>query len=87
MPSIIIICKFYRKRCDFSVLQLQAPVFRDLPAQGFLEERDGQLSLRLQRGLIEPFEQVEQGAHAARATGEDEVSDFVGEVQAAARGA
>ncbi len=59
MPSIMAICKFYRKRCDFSVLPLWPSVFRGLPAQGFLEKRDGQLALCLQRGLVEAFEQVE----------------------------
>jgi hypothetical protein len=55
MPSIMAICKFYRKRCDFSYATLWPGVFKDLPAEGFLEERDGQFALGLQRGLIEAF--------------------------------
>lgn len=58
-----------------------------LPAEGFLEKGNGELALGLQRGLVELFEQIEQCAHAACATGEDEVADFVGQVQAATRGA
>ena len=54
-----------------------------LPAEGFLKEGNRQLALGLQRGLIELFEQIEQRAHAAGATGEDKVPDLVGEVQAA----
>ena len=30
-----------------------------LPAERFLEKRNGQLTLRLKRGLIEPIEQLE----------------------------
>ncbi len=36
-----------------------------LPAERFLEERDGQFALRLQRGLIQLIEQLEQRVHAA----------------------
>ncbi|MNV50601.1 hypothetical protein D3C71_1426200 [compost metagenome] len=85
MPSIMAICKFYRKRCDFFVLPLWPRVFRGLPAEGFLEKRNGELALCLQRRLIEALEQVEQRAHAPRAAGEDEMADFVGQVQATAR--
>jgi len=85
MPSIMAICKFYRKRCDFFVLPLWPSVFKGLPAQGFFQEWDGELALRLQRSLVEAFEQVEQRTHAARTAGEDEVTDFVGEVQTTAR--
>ncbi len=48
MPSIMAICKFYRKKCDFFVLPLKALCLRGLPAKGFLQERDGQLALCLQ---------------------------------------
>src|SRR5690606_31735116 len=58
-----------------------------LPAQRFLEKRDGQFALGLQGGLIELFEEFEQRAHAARAAGKDEAADLVVEVQATARGA
>lgn len=59
MPSIMAICKFYRKRCDFFVLLLWPKDFRGLPAEGFLEKRDGELALGLQRCLVEALEQVE----------------------------
>lgn len=54
-----------------------------LPTQCLFEKGNRQLALGLQRGLVELVEQLEQGAHAARATGENEAADVVRQVQAA----
>nr|GFD32131.1 hypothetical protein [Tanacetum cinerariifolium] len=48
---------------------------------------DGQLALCLKRRLIKLLQQIEQCAHAAFATGQDEMTYLVGQVQSAARGA
>src|SRR5690606_6553238 len=56
-----------------------------LPAEGFLEEGNGQLALCLQRSLIEAVQQLEQRTHAARTTGENEAAHIIRQVQATAR--
>ena len=56
-----------------------------LPAEGFFEEGDGQFSLRLQGGLIQTLQKIEQRTHAAGAASQYEVPYFVSQVQASAR--
>ena len=82
----------YRFKCAANTAQAQVfwrleiaepRQFNGLPAQRLFKKRDRQFSLSLQGSLIELLEQIEQCAHAARATGQDKMPDLVGEVQAA----
>ena len=56
-----------------------------LPTESFFKEGNCQLALSLQRGLIELFEQIKQRAHAAGTASQNEMPDFVGQVQTAYR--
>ena len=53
-----------------------------LPAERFLEERDGQFALRLQRGLIQPLEQVEQFIQTTATTGQQVARHLIRQLQA-----
>ena len=65
---------------------LQAAIFKGwLPTERFFQEGNCQLALSLQRGLIELLQQFEQRAHAASAASQNEMPDFIGQMQTTTR--